>query len=346
MNKNLVQTKAVRFILIAAMMLIQLSQQANPLYAQEETPLPDVAPLQVEYNNHVFIPMMTAANNEQNEIIDLSLAITSYTIDVNLTQLPSITGRQLDDAIRTIRSDSGLIGLGNDAVAIGQQLGINPVYIMAHAAWESAWGTSAIARDKNNLFGYGAYDSCPYSCAHSYSSKAESVRVVMNAVKTNYLTAGGIYYHGQTLRGMNVRYATDPNWGNGIKNVMNSIAQRIGSSAYPGGSTTPPPSSPGGCYGGAQSVTKYISSYTYQFLGQFTTTNRCSDINIKVNHSAYVYIIYYSSSRNRWVHKSWQYVPANTWKTPITGISDGTAFQVYLWNATTSSRSSPSQIAY
>ncbi len=32
--------------------------------------------------------------------------------------------------------------------------GLNPIYILAHAIWESGWGRSTIARIKNNLFGY------------------------------------------------------------------------------------------------------------------------------------------------------------------------------------------------
>jgi hypothetical protein len=156
-----------------------------------------------------------------------------YTIDSNLTVSVAVTGAQLDAAVRAIRPDSGLIGLGATFVRVGNQYGINPVYLTAHAAWESSWGTSAIARDKNNLFGWTAYDSCPYTCATTFSSKAASIETVVPVIKANYLTPGGRYYtsYGPTLRGMNVHYATDPNWKNGIAAVMNMLADRIGSAA-------------------------------------------------------------------------------------------------------------------
>lgn len=151
----------------------------------------------------------------------------SFTVDTDLNVYIPVTGAQIDEAIRSIRSDSGLIGLGSDIARIGQEKQINPYYITAHAAWESSWGNSQLARDKNNLFGYGAYDRCPYECAYSYASKAESVEQVMANVKADYLTEGGAYYKGPTLAGMNVNYASDQNWKNGIASIMNSIASRV-----------------------------------------------------------------------------------------------------------------------
>jgi beta-N-acetylglucosaminidase len=151
----------------------------------------------------------------------------SFDVDTDLNLTVSVTGEQLDQAIRSIRSDSGLIGLGNDIVRIGGEKSINAYYIAAHAAWESTWGNSALATQKNNLFGYGAYDSCPFECAMSFDSKAESVEIVMTNVKEDYLTEGGQYYNGPNLRGMNVRYATDKNWMNGIASIMNSLAGKV-----------------------------------------------------------------------------------------------------------------------
>ncbi len=146
-----------------------------------------------------------------------------FTIDTDLTITVSVTGKELDSAIASIRPDSPLIGLGESMVVVGQELGINAYYIAAHAAWESSWGTSRLAREKNNLFGYGAYDSCPYECALTFKTKEDCLRQVMTQVKVDYLSAGGKYYHGPTLKGMNVHYATDQNWKNGIAQIMTSL---------------------------------------------------------------------------------------------------------------------------
>lgn len=148
-------------------------------------------------------------------------------METNLTELANVSGSGLDEAIKAIRSDSPLIGLGQTFVDVGNSQGINAFYIAAHAAWESTWGTSRLAKEKNNLFGYGAYDRCPYECALTFNTKAESVEFVMAKVNADYLTEGGKYYNGPTLRGMNVKYATDQNWKNGIASIMNSLANKV-----------------------------------------------------------------------------------------------------------------------
>ena len=51
-----------------------------------------------------------------------------------------------------------------------KQYKINGVFLAAVAVHESGWGTSTIAKNKNNLFGYGAVDSNPYGGAYSFSS--------------------------------------------------------------------------------------------------------------------------------------------------------------------------------
>ncbi|GAA0229293.1 peptidoglycan-binding protein [Haladaptatus pallidirubidus] len=165
-----------------------------------------------------------------------------YSIDSDLTNTEDISGGDLDYAIRQVRSDSPLIGLGSTWVDVSYQEGINPVYMAAHAAWESAWGTSNIARDKNNIYGWKAYDSCPYSCAESFSSKSQCIRTVMPVIRDEYLTPGGDHYYssyGPTLRGMNQDYATDISWAEGIRDVMNSLADHITFGDDPGGYSWP-----------------------------------------------------------------------------------------------------------
>ena len=52
---------------------------------------------------------------------------------------------------------------------IEQQYKINGIFVAAIGIHESAWGTSQIAKNKKNLFGYGAYDSNPYNGAYQFS---------------------------------------------------------------------------------------------------------------------------------------------------------------------------------
>jgi beta-N-acetylglucosaminidase len=165
----------------------------------------------------------------QGIIPKFSTQLGIYTVETNLNEVDKVTGDELNFAIQAIRPDSGLIGLGKTFVEVGIAESINPVYIAAHAAWESSWGTSRIFIDKNNLFGYGAFDRAPYESAWTFNTKEEGVAHAMKIIKQDYLTEGGSYYNGATLSGMNVYYATDPNWANGIASVMNSLAAKINS---------------------------------------------------------------------------------------------------------------------
>jgi hypothetical protein len=146
-----------------------------------------------------------------------------FTIDTNLREVVNVSGVDLDRAIETVKPDNALIGLGQIFVDVGNKKGINAYYIAAHAAWETGWGTSAIFKDKNNLFGYGAFDRCPYECALTFETVADGVDYAMARIKEDYLTEGGKYYNGPTLRGMNIHYATDSNWAQGIATIMNSL---------------------------------------------------------------------------------------------------------------------------
>jgi beta-N-acetylglucosaminidase len=102
---------------------------------------------------------------------------------------------------------------------------ISALYFAAHAALETGWGDSDIFRDKNNLFGYGAYDSSPYESAWTFDSKQHCINFAAQQIKKSYLTEGGAYYNGPTLTGMNVKYASDKKWADKIASIMRKIAK-------------------------------------------------------------------------------------------------------------------------
>lgn len=115
-------------------------------------------------------------------------------------------------------SDSKMRGLGNDFITNQNVFGVNALSVFGVAGNESSWGTSDIARVKNNLFGHGAVDSNPYYSANGYASPADSVKYHAEYfVSKGYLDAEDWRYNGghlgDKLSGMNVRYASDPYWG-------------------------------------------------------------------------------------------------------------------------------------
>ena len=119
-----------------------------------------------------------------------------------------------------------------------RQYGINGIYLASMAIHESAWGTSQIAKDKNNLFGYGSYDSTPYESSYEFTNYAEGIETVAKSLVKYYLnpsgtkiydgeTAAGWYYNGPTLSGVNTRYASDQDWHTKVFNYMQMMYNRL-----------------------------------------------------------------------------------------------------------------------
>lgn len=121
---------------------------------------------------------------------------------------------------------------------IEQQYGINGVFVAAIGIHESAWGTSKIARDKKNLFGYGAYDMSAYSSAYSYNGYAAGIDMIARVLVKHYLNpkgtsiydgekATGRFYNGKTLTAVNKRYATDKSWSSSVYKWMQYLYKKL-----------------------------------------------------------------------------------------------------------------------
>ncbi len=148
-----------------------------------------------------------------------------YTVDTDLNSIADISPEQLDAAIAATVPGSPLVGLGSAFVHAAREQGLNTYYVAAHAAYDSTWGTNAIATRKNNLFGYGATPACPYDCAVPFAGQAESIDFVTKLVKADYLTPGGRFYTTGTLAGMEPIYSGNPNWAEGVAAVMVLLRQ-------------------------------------------------------------------------------------------------------------------------
>lgn len=147
-----------------------------------------------------------------------------YTADSSVDNFDGYTGEQLNSILKGTK----LEGLGFWFSYYAWQNNISSLYLTAHAIHESAWGTSFIARYKHNLFGFGAYDSSPYWSANYYASYRECVQQVSSYIAKEYLTESGLWYEGDTLRDINVHYASDKQWCNKVANIMNMLAYKLG----------------------------------------------------------------------------------------------------------------------
>ena len=116
--------------------------------------------------------------------------------------------------------------------------GINGVFVAAIGIHESAWGTSKIATNKKNLFGYGAYDMNAYASAYEYNGYAAGIDMIARVLIKNYLNpkgtmiynneiATGKYYYGNTVSAVNKKYATDKKWADGVYAWMSYLYNKL-----------------------------------------------------------------------------------------------------------------------
>jgi len=184
-------------------------------------------------------------NNQEQEIQNTTTAqnktqlISNLSFNMSLNKPSGLTLEQFKKVLSD-NKDSNKIFENNAEYFyyIEKQYNINGVFVAAVGIHESAWGTSKIARDKNNLFGYGAYDSNPYNGAYSFSNYSESIDLIARVFVKYYINpkgtniyggeqAVGTYYNGPTLTGINTKYATDKNWANGVYNHMKHLYNKL-----------------------------------------------------------------------------------------------------------------------
>lgn len=124
----------------------------------------------------------------------------------------------------TAPTTSKLRGLGVFLKQVESIYNVNALFILSAAMHESDSGMSKNAQTKNNLFGIKVYDSAPEE-GLSYPKPEDSiVAFVTRYVNLNYGPPTGTYAKGlapgNKTSGMNVHYASDPNWGSKIAQYM------------------------------------------------------------------------------------------------------------------------------
>ena len=93
-----------------------------------------------------------------------------------------------------VNGSSKLWNTGEMFVEAQENYGINALLLFTQAVHESGWGTSALAMNKNNLFGWGAFDSNPNNAA-SFASVAEGINIHAGKSLREYInTSDGRFF--------------------------------------------------------------------------------------------------------------------------------------------------------
>lgn len=174
----------------------------------------------------------TYQQNESNSIIKCSF-------DMALNKPSGLTLEQFKKALSDSKDVNNIFSENAEYFYyIEKQYNINGVFVASIGIHESAWGTSKIARTKKNLFGYGAYDSSPYSSSYNFTTYSEGIDLIARVLVKYYLNpkgtsiygneiANGKYYNGNTVSAVNKKYATDKNWANKVYKYMEYLYKKL-----------------------------------------------------------------------------------------------------------------------
>ena len=194
----------------------------------------------VEQDCVTYINKNTNNYNNNNTKHSKAELLSKLNKNMNLMQPSGLTLEQFKKVLSNDSQDKNKVFEENAEYFyyIEQQYGINGVFVAAIGIHESAWGTSKIATNKKNLFGYGAYDMSAYSSAYSYNGYAAGIDMIARVLVKHYLNpagtsiyngevATGRYYCGRTLSAVNKKYASDKNWNNSVYKWMQYLYNKL-----------------------------------------------------------------------------------------------------------------------
>lgn len=160
-----------------------------------------------------------AANAEANK-----KANSRYSVDQNSdlsNKSVYVTTEDMNNIIRHFdpSGTSPFQGQGNVFIEASKESGLDPIYIFAHASWESDYGRSYLARDRGNYFGINAIDANPNAAHHMGNTMYDGIVNGAVWISKNY------YQEGQTsLNSMiygHKRYAKAADkWIRGVNGIM------------------------------------------------------------------------------------------------------------------------------
>ena len=179
----------------------------------------------------------TPSITEKNRIKKI---LDKVNIEMELNKPSGLTLNDYKKIFKNLPNDRYNIFEDNTEVFynVEQKYNINGIFLASLAIHESSWGTSQIAQDKKNLFGYGSYDSTPYESSFEFETYEEGIDLVARVLTKYYInpvgtkiydgeTAVATYYNGSTLEAVNQRYASDEDWHQKVFNYMEYLYKRV-----------------------------------------------------------------------------------------------------------------------
>ena len=166
------------------------------------SPLSDAMSTVSNEMNNILSSVMGSTTSTSGTTTFNSNLDTSQLVNMDIAkELPKLSVSQIREIIRKKFPSDSVVKV-TDAEGIykaQQQTGMSALAILGIGALESGWGTSAIAKNKGNLWGWNATNANPYGDATTFSSTAGSAAL---EYAKNYMD---LYY---TARGSKSIYST------------------------------------------------------------------------------------------------------------------------------------------
>lgn len=157
--------------------------------------------------------------NSYKSALNYTSPFYSYYLNLPFRSKTNYSTTELNSFInKNAPSNSKLKNTGKFFIDAQNKYGMNALLALGLAINESAFGTSNIALEKNNLFGLGAIDSSPGQSANYFKSIELCINEFANHhISKTYANPNAWQYYGGNFGnknlGANVKYASDPYWG-------------------------------------------------------------------------------------------------------------------------------------
>ena len=177
-------------------------------------------------NEKLTSETITPKIKEKNRIARIKDSLKK---DMDLTEPTGLTLSDYKTMLGYNKSDKNSIFADNVEYFYNaeQKYGVNGIFIAAVGIHESGWGTSYLAKEKKNLFGYKAYDRDPINSAQDFESYEDAINTVAQALSKNYLTPSGSFYYGKTMEAVNTKYASDSGWHEKVYSYMEYLYDKL-----------------------------------------------------------------------------------------------------------------------
>jgi beta-N-acetylglucosaminidase len=158
---------------------------------------------------------------------EVYVPVRDYSREMSYSRLDLRTGSDLTvQQLNEMLLGTNLAGMGMYFHEAENNWNVNALFLIALAGEESGYGSSHLSKEKNNIFGFHAFDDNP-EAATSYSSVSECINDVAAYLSVEYLSSRGQYYMGDTVGDVNHYYCTNKEWANEIVTIMNELTSKL-----------------------------------------------------------------------------------------------------------------------